>query len=301
MTHSIPDSSAVALTTDLGTVLITGDYKFDQTPVDGPPADVSRLAELGREGVLLLCGDSTNVDREGFSPSESVVGPHLEEVFARCEGRIVVTSFASNIHRVQQVLDAAARARPQGRARGALDAQERRHRAQPRTHRGPRGAARRGARDRRLRRRARRDHLHGLAGRAALGAAPDGPPRPSAGRAQARRHGRLLGDADTRQRARRQRDDRPPLPHRLRRDHDARGAGARLRARLRGRGQADAEPRQAALRDALPRRLQAPAAARAAGRSRRGAPERDLPGRQRRAAGHRRVRRALRRARAGRA
>jgi ribonuclease J len=107
MTHSIPDSSAVALGTDLGTVLITGDYKFDQTPVDGNPADVSRLAELGREGVLLLCGDSTNVDREGFSPSESVVGPHLEEVFARCEGRIVVTSFASNIHRVQQVVDAA--------------------------------------------------------------------------------------------------------------------------------------------------------------------------------------------------
>jgi ribonuclease J len=108
MTHSIPDSCAVALGTDLGTVLITGDYKFDQTPVDGSPADVSRLAELGREGVLLLCGDSTNVDRPGFSPSESVVGPHLEEVFARCEGRIVVTSFASNIHRVQQVMDAAA-------------------------------------------------------------------------------------------------------------------------------------------------------------------------------------------------
>ena len=107
MTHSIPDSSAVALGTELGTVLITGDYKFDQTPVDGPPADVSRLAELGREGVLLLCGDSTNVDREGFSPSESGVGRHLEEVFARCEGRIVVTSFASNIHRVQQVVDAA--------------------------------------------------------------------------------------------------------------------------------------------------------------------------------------------------
>jgi ribonuclease J len=108
MTHSIPDASAVALGTDLGTVLITGDYKFDQTPVDGPPADVSRLAELGRDGVLLLCGDSTNVDRSGFSTSESVVGPHLEEVFARCEGRIVVTSFASNIHRVQQVVDAAA-------------------------------------------------------------------------------------------------------------------------------------------------------------------------------------------------
>jgi ribonuclease J len=108
MTHSIPDAAAVALTTDLGTVLVTGDYKFDQTPVDGVPADVSRLAELGAEGLLLLCGDSTNADRQGFSPSESGVGPHLEEVFARADGRIVVTSFASNIHRVQQVVDAAA-------------------------------------------------------------------------------------------------------------------------------------------------------------------------------------------------
>jgi ribonuclease J len=108
MTHSIPDACAVALTTELGTVLVTGDYKFDQTPVDGEPADVQRLAELGRDGVLLLCGDSTNADRAGFSPSERIVGPHLEEVFARAEGRIVVTSFASNIHRVQQVVDAAA-------------------------------------------------------------------------------------------------------------------------------------------------------------------------------------------------
>jgi ribonuclease J len=108
MTHSIPDSCAVALGTELGTVLVTGDYKFDQTPVDGSPADVSRLAELGRDGVLLLCGDSTNADRPGFSPSEAEVGPHLEEVFAHAEGRIIVTSFASNIHRVQQVVDAAA-------------------------------------------------------------------------------------------------------------------------------------------------------------------------------------------------
>ncbi|MFL5828887.1 MAG: ribonuclease J [Solirubrobacteraceae bacterium] len=108
MTHSIPDAAAVALRTELGTVLVTGDYKFDQTPVDGSPADVSRLAELGREGLLLLCGDSTNADRPGFSPSERTIGPHLEEVFSRADGRIVVTSFASNIHRVQQVVDAAA-------------------------------------------------------------------------------------------------------------------------------------------------------------------------------------------------
>jgi ribonuclease J len=107
MAHSIPDSFAVAATCELGTVLVTGDYKFDQTPVDGVPADVARLAELGRERVLVLCGDSTNVDRPGIAVSESSVGPHLEEVFGRCDGRIIVTSFASNIHRVQQVVDAA--------------------------------------------------------------------------------------------------------------------------------------------------------------------------------------------------
>jgi ribonuclease J len=108
MTHSIPDACAVALHTALGAVLVTGDYKFDQTPVEGPPADVQRLAEMGSEGVLLLAGDSTNADRPGFSTSEAGVGPNLEQVFDRCDGRIVVTSFASNIHRVQQVVDAAA-------------------------------------------------------------------------------------------------------------------------------------------------------------------------------------------------
>ena len=107
LTHSIPDATGVALKTPLGTVLFTGDYKFDQTPVGGAPADMARLAELGRDGLLLLCGDSTNVDRPGISESESIVGPHLDRVFGRCEGRIVVTCFASNIHRVQQVVHAA--------------------------------------------------------------------------------------------------------------------------------------------------------------------------------------------------
>jgi ribonuclease J len=107
LSHSIPDARGVILGTDLGKLLMTGDYKFDQTPVDGRPADISRLAELGREGLLLLCGDSTNADRPGVAPSESSVGPALLETFAACKGRIVVTSFASNIHRVQQVIDAA--------------------------------------------------------------------------------------------------------------------------------------------------------------------------------------------------
>ena len=107
VSHSIPDACAVVVGTGLGSILITGDYKFDQTPVDGKPTDMARLAELGQDGLLLLCGDSTNADRKGIAPSESSIGPHLEEAFGQCEGRILVTSFASNIHRVQQVIDAA--------------------------------------------------------------------------------------------------------------------------------------------------------------------------------------------------
>ena len=107
LSHSIPDMRGVLLRTDLGSVLLTGDYKFDQTPVDGRPADMSRLAEIGREGLLLLAGDSTNADRPGVAPSESSVGPALLSEFSRCQGRIIVTSFASNLHRVQQVIDAA--------------------------------------------------------------------------------------------------------------------------------------------------------------------------------------------------
>ncbi len=107
LSHSIPDMCGVLLKTELGSMLMTGDYKFDQTPVDGRPADISRLAEIGRDGLMLLCGDSTNADRPGISPSESSVGPALLETFADCKGRIIVTSFASNIHRVQQVIDAA--------------------------------------------------------------------------------------------------------------------------------------------------------------------------------------------------
>jgi ribonuclease J len=109
LAHSIPDMRGVLLKTEAGSVLMTGDYKFDQTPVDGRPADVSRLAALGQEGLTLLCGDSTNADRPGIAPSESSVGPALLEQFSRCKGRIIVTSFASNIHRVQQVIDAAER------------------------------------------------------------------------------------------------------------------------------------------------------------------------------------------------
>jgi ribonuclease J len=108
LTHSIPDAAGVLIGTALGSVFFTGDYRFDQTPVDGRPPDLARLARIGEDGLLLLCGDSTNADRPGYAPSESEIGPALRNVFSGCAGRIVVTSFASNIHRVQQVLDAAA-------------------------------------------------------------------------------------------------------------------------------------------------------------------------------------------------
>ena len=114
------------------------------------------------------------------------MGPHLEEVFSRCEGRIIVTSFASNIHRVQQVVDAAGALGRKVVARRPLDAQERQHRPPARAHRRAGGPARADAGDRRLPRRQARDHLHGLPGRAAVGAAADGAPRPPAGRAARR-------------------------------------------------------------------------------------------------------------------
>ncbi len=107
MTHSIPHAAAVLITTPAGRVLFSGDYRFDQTPVDGRPADFGRLAQIGDEGLLVLCGDSTNADRPGIAPSETDIGPAIRDVLAGCKGRAIITSFASNIHRVQQVITAA--------------------------------------------------------------------------------------------------------------------------------------------------------------------------------------------------
>ena len=153
-------------------------------------------------------------------PARRSSGPSSQEIFLRCEGRIVVTSFASNIHRVQQVVHAAAAHGRKVVARRALDAQERQHRALAGPHRGARGDPRAAARARGLARREARDHLDRVPGRAAQRAAAHGPPRPPAGRAAPGRHRALQRHPDPGQRARRQRDDRPPLPHRLRRDHD---------------------------------------------------------------------------------
>ena len=106
--HSIADSVAFAIRTHMGTVVHTGDFKIDSTPIDGEVIDLARFGELGKEGVLALCADSTNVERPGFTPSEKTVGATFTRQFQNCEERIIVTTFASNVHRIQQVLDAAA-------------------------------------------------------------------------------------------------------------------------------------------------------------------------------------------------
>lgn len=105
--HSIPDAVAVAIHTPVGTLVHTGDFKFDHTPVDGQPADFSKLAELGDKGVLVLMMDSTNAERPGFTPSERIVGKALDDIIGSAEGRVLVATFASNVHRMQQVVAAA--------------------------------------------------------------------------------------------------------------------------------------------------------------------------------------------------
>ena len=107
MAHSIPDSVAVVLETPGGRIVHTGDYKLDHTPIDGLKTDVGRLAEIGNRGVDLLLGDSTNAERPGFTPSERVVGEAFRQIIPQRQGRILVSSFASNVHRMQQAVDVA--------------------------------------------------------------------------------------------------------------------------------------------------------------------------------------------------
>jgi ribonuclease J len=105
MAHSVPDAVGIAIETSAGRVFHSGDWKLDHTPVDGLRTDVGLLAELGNRGIDLLCGDSTNAERPGFTRSERVVGDAFRQILPGCKGRILVSSFASNIHRMQQAID----------------------------------------------------------------------------------------------------------------------------------------------------------------------------------------------------
>lgn len=109
MTHSIVDAVGFAIRTPVGTLLHTGDFKIDHTPIDGRVSDLPRIAELAAEGILVLFSDSTNVDRAGTTPSERVVGSGLERVFQRASGKILAATFASHVHRVQQFFDLSAK------------------------------------------------------------------------------------------------------------------------------------------------------------------------------------------------
>lgn len=105
--HSIADSVAIAVHTPLGVVLHTGDFKVDYTPIDGEPMDFARFVELGKKGVLAMMADSTNVEKSGYTNSERIVGESLTRIFGKTKGRIIIATFASNIHRIQQIIDAA--------------------------------------------------------------------------------------------------------------------------------------------------------------------------------------------------
>ena len=107
MAHSIPDCVAVVIESPGGRIVVTGDYKIDHTPVDGLKTDVGRLAEIGNRGVDLLLGDSTNAERPGVTPSERVVGEAFRQIIPQRSGRILISSFASNVHRMQQAIDVA--------------------------------------------------------------------------------------------------------------------------------------------------------------------------------------------------
>lgn len=105
--HSIPDAVAIAIGTPIGTIIHTGDFKIDHTPVDGQVMQLSRFAELGDKGVLCLLADSTNAERPGFTPSEKMVGQTFDDEFRHARNRIIVATFSSNVHRIQQIVDAA--------------------------------------------------------------------------------------------------------------------------------------------------------------------------------------------------
>ena len=231
--HSIPDALAVAVHTPAGLLVHTGDFKMDQLPLDGVLTDLGAFARLGVAGIDLLLSDSTNAEVPGFVTPERSIGPVLDDVFARATQRLIVSSFASHVHRIQQVLDCAA---THGRKVALVGRSMVRNMGVARdlgllhVAPGPDGLARRGRRDAA---RAGGAGLHRVAGRAAVGAGPDGARRAPPGHHRGRRHRRPRLVAGARQRDRRLQGDQRPGPARRHRRAQGDRPGARLRARAR--------------------------------------------------------------------
>ena len=207
----------------------TGDFKMDQLPLDGRITDLRAFARLGEEGVDLFMVDSTNADVPGFTPLERDIGPVLDEVIARAPRRVIVASFSSHVHRVQQVLDAAAANDRRVALLGRSMVRNMTHRRRPRLPQGARGRAHRLQEGRRPPRRRDRLHVDRLAGRADGGARAHGEPRPpDRGRRGRHRHPRLEPHPGQRER----RLPRDRRAHQARRQRRAQGQrqGARLRA-----------------------------------------------------------------------
>ena len=252
--HSIPDALAVAIRTGAGMVLHTGDFKMDQLPLDGRITDLRAFARLGEEGVDLFMTDSTNAEVPGFTTAEKNIGPVLDGVFHQSKQRIIVACFASHIHRVQQILDAAAnhgrkcayvgRSMVRNMARGARPrlSQDPAGRARRRQGAGQPGPGTAGA------------HLHRVAGRAAVGAEPDRPAQPQLRAHRGGRHGHPRQLADPRQRERRLSGHQRPCPLGSQRRTQGQRPGARQRPRQRRRAALLLQHRQASQRAADPRR-----------------------------------------------
>ena len=227
MAHSIPDSVALVIESEAGRIVHTGDYKIDHTPVDGIKTDVGKLAEVGNRGVDLLLGDSTNAERPGVTQSERVVGEAFRQIIPARTGRVLISSFASNVHRMQQAIDVAVQVDRKVAVVGRSLRKNINIAPQPRLRRRPRGhddpdAANRGVPPARADGPVRRQP-----GRAGLGADPDRVQRPSRGQGRARRHGDHLGQADPGERAAHPRHDQ--RADEARRRGAARGQRARAR------------------------------------------------------------------------
>ncbi len=169
MAHSIPDAAAVVLETPGGRCVHTGDYKLDHTPVDGQRTDVGRLAEIGSLGVDLLLGDSTNAERTGVTESERVVGEAFRQIFPSRTGRILVSSFASNVHRMQQAADVGVDCGRKVAFVGRSMRKNAQHRAEPRLHGRAGGCDPEPEGSRRAAARPAADPLHRQPGRADVG------------------------------------------------------------------------------------------------------------------------------------